>query len=163
MTRRTAAAALALVLAVAAGCGDGDDAGDEPTTTSTPAGTSAPTTVPATVPATEPTVPGAGDGEGDGPGIPTDPAAYATALVEAWATGDTATARVLATQEAVDALFAYDPGGPGLWQLEGCEGAAGSSYCTFRAGGDPTVVVRVGNEAAAHASPEAVTEVRVSG
>jgi hypothetical protein len=44
-----------------------------------------------------------------------------------------------------------------------CEGAAGSTYCTFTAGGDGTIVVRVGNEAAAQAQHQAVTEVQVTG
>lgn len=94
---------------------------------------------------------------------PTEPDAYATALIEAWSTGDAATAEVLATDEAFDALFAFESGGPGTWALDGCEGAAGSSYCTFRAGGDPTVVVRVLNEPASQGQPDAVTEVQVDG
>jgi hypothetical protein len=44
-----------------------------------------------------------------------------------------------------------------------CEGAAGSSYCTFNAGGDPTIVVRVGNEAASQGAQHAVIEVQVQG
>lgn len=41
--------------------------------------------------------------------------------------------------------------------------AAGSSFCTFNAGGVPTVVVQVGNEAASQGQPQAVTSVQVSG
>jgi hypothetical protein len=50
-----------------------------------------------------------------------------------------------------------------VWQLVGCEGAAGSSYCTFNAGGDPTLVVRVVNEVAAQSGPDAVIEVLEQG
>ena len=82
------------------------------------------------------------------------------AFVEAWLTGDRAFAEVLGTDEAVEAIFALE-GGDG-WALDHCEGAAGSSYCTFTAGGDPTVVVRVGNEAAGLGQPDAVTEVQAS-
>jgi hypothetical protein len=68
---------------------------------------------------------------------------------------------VFGTQAAVDAIFAFEGGG--TWSVTSCEGAAGSTYCTFSAGGDPTVVVRVGNEAAAQGQHQAVTEVQVSG
>jgi hypothetical protein len=90
--------------------------------------------------------------------IPTDAESYAEAFVEAWLTGDRATADQLGTDEAVEAIFALEAGDG--WALDHCEGAAGSSYCTFTAGGDPTVVVRVGNEAASLGEPDAVTEVQ---
>jgi hypothetical protein len=139
----------------------GDDSGStstttsEPTTTSTTTSTTAPPATTTTVPPTTTTTASP---------LPTDPQAYATAFVEAWESGDQAAAATLGTQEAVDTIFAYDPGGgPGTWSLVGCEGAAGSSYCTFNAGGDPTVIVRVGNEAASLGQPQAVTEVQVEG
>lgn len=147
------------LLVVAASCGD-DDGGSTTTTeeaTSTSAvvtttSTTSPVPAATTTPPTTPTT---------GAALPTDPEAYAVAFVEAWASGDHDRALDLGTPGAVDAIFAYDSGGPGLWSLVQCEGAAGSSYCTFNAGGDPTIVVRVGNEAASQGAPGAVTEVQV--
>lgn len=151
-------AGVALVLAAC-----GSDGGDDGTTTTTAAPTTttaAPTTTTAAsattttgaVPTTATTA---------ATGLPTDPEAYATAFVQAWSSGDQATALELGTQSAVDAIFAYEGGG--TWSLVSCEGAAGSSFCTFTAGGDPTVVVQVGNEAASQGQPQAVTSVQVSG
>ena len=37
------------------------------------------------------------------------------------------------------------------------------TYCTFRAGGEPSVILRVGNEAVLMGEPQAVTEVRFEG
>jgi hypothetical protein len=85
------------------------------------------------------------------------------AFVGAWEQGDQDRALELGTSAAVDTIFAYDSGGAGGWSFVQCEGAAGSSYCTFNAGGDPTIVVRVGNEAASQGAPHAVTEVQVQG
>lgn len=124
-------------------------------TTTTAAPTTSTTTAPPTTaaPATSTTTAG---------GLPTDPDAYATAFVQAWEVGDQATALELGTQSAVDSIFAFESGGAGSWSLETCEGAAGSSFCTFTAGGDPTVVVQVGNDAASQGQPQAVTSVQVS-
>ena len=152
-------AALALVLA---GCGS--DGGDEDATTTTTAEvtttTAAPTT---TTTAATPTTAAPSTSTTAAGGLPTDPQAYATAFVQAWEVGDQTTALELGTQRAVDAIFAFESGGAGSWSLVSCEGAAGSSFCTFTAGGDPTVVVQVGNEAAAQGQPQAVTSVQVSG
>ncbi len=93
--------------------------------------------------------------------LPTDPESYAVALVEAWEHGDSEAAEQLATAEAVETLFAFESGGPGSWSLVMCEGAAGSTYCTFNAGGDPTVIVRVANGAASMGQSQAVTEATV--
>jgi hypothetical protein len=138
----------------------GDDATSTTTPPTTPPTTVAPTTEPtATVPATvaEPTT------TSPASVIPTDPAAYATALIEAWERGDQPAAAELATSDAVEMLFSREGGGAGTWSLVGCEGAAGSSYCTFNAGGDPTVIVRVGNEAVSLGQPHAATEIRFEG
>jgi hypothetical protein len=175
--RRLPAAALSLLLLTAACADDGDDEGAEATTTtaeastttseaavttSTTTGEATTTTaapVPATTATTEPPL-----GEGDAPAIPSDPAEYATALIRAWELGDAPVAEVFATDDAFNQLFAFEgAGAPGVWQLVRCEGAAGSTYCTFNAGGDPTLVVRVVNELAAQSSPDAVTEVTETG
>ena len=145
-----AVAALALVLAAC-----GSDGGDEDATTTTTAEVTTTTAAPTTAaPSTSTTTAG---------GLPADPQAYATAFVEAWEVGDQTTALELGTQSAVDAIFAFESGGAGSWTLTTCEGAAGSSFCTFTAGGDPTVVVQVGNDAASQGQPQAVTSVQVSG
>jgi hypothetical protein len=95
--------------------------------------------------------------------LSTDPAEYASALVRAWERGDETAAGLLATDGAVQVLFSREGGGAGTWSLRGCEGAAGSSYCTFTAGGTPTVIVRVGNEAVSLGQPHAADEVRFEG
>ena len=92
--------------------------------------------------------------------LPTNAEDYATALIEAWERGDHDTASTLAAADALDVLFSQEGGGAGTWSLESCDGAAGSTYCTFGAGGDPKVIVRVANEAASLGQPEAVTEVQ---
>ena len=176
------AAAIALLL-LAGACSD-DDGGDEAATTSTAevvtttTTTAAETTTTATpaVDATTTTAEVVEEAttttatteppldEGDGPAIPSDPAEYATALIRAWELGDAPVAEVFATDDAFDQLFAFEgAGAPGVWQLVGCEGAAGSSYCTFDAGGDPTLVVRVLNEVASRSGPDAVVEVTEQG
>jgi hypothetical protein len=153
--------ALVALLVVAASCGDDEGASTTTTeastsTTAAETTTSTTSTPPATtVPTSTPTTAATGQG------MPTDPESYAVAFVEAWAAGDHERALELGTSAAVDTIFAYDSGGPGLWSLVQCEGAAGSSYCTFSAGGDPTIVVRVGNEAASQGMPGAVSEVQV--
>lgn len=150
------------VVLVLAACGS--DGGDEEATTTT----AAPTTTTA-APSTTTTAASATTTTGAVPttattaatGLPTDPQAYATAFVDAWSVGDQATALELGTQSAVDTIFAFEGGG--TWSLVSCEGAAGSSFCTFDAGGNPTVVVQVGNEAASQGQPHAVTSVEVTG
>jgi hypothetical protein len=166
--RRTGAALVGLALVLGAACSDdgGDDddialedvpGGESTTTTAEPTTTTSapdPTTTTAT------TAPE----ESDGPAIPDNPDDYATLLIRAWEQGDAATAQVLATDVAFDTLFAFESGGPEAgWQLVACDGAAGSSFCTFSAGGDPRVIVRVTNETASQSGPDAVTEVRVEG
>jgi hypothetical protein len=95
------------------------------------------------------------------PQIPTDSESYATAFVDAWSSGDREYADVLGTDEAVDTIFAFEGGG--TWTLVDCEGAMGSSYCTYSAGGDSTLIIRVGNEAAGQGEPDAINEVRIEG
>ena len=71
---------------------------------------------------------------------------------------------MLAVPAAVETLFSYEPAEDGAdptWAIQVCEGAAGSSYRTVRAGGDPKIVVRVTNEAASQGEPHALTEVEV--
>lgn len=172
--RRLPAAALALLLLVGAACSDdgGDEDADASSTTTTAVDetttTAAEATTTTAVEATTTTAPPAEPtttteaplDEGDGPAIPSDPEAYATALIRAWELGDAPVAEVFATDDAFNQLFAFEGGGaPGVWQVTSCEGAAGSTYCTFSAGGSATLTVRVLNELAAQSSPDAVIEV----
>jgi hypothetical protein len=159
--RRVGLAGLTIAsLLLLAACGS--DGGDDETTTTTAevtTTTAAPTTTtvipsPTTTSQSAPTTVTTAAG-----GLPTDPQAYATAFVEAWATGDQATASILGTESAVNAIFAFEGGG--TWTVTSCEGAAGSTFCTYTAGGDPTVVVQVGNEAASQGQEHAVTGVTV--
>ena len=97
------------------------------------------------------------------PVIPTDSEDYAIALIEAWERGDRDAAAALTDPDALETLFSREGGGAGTWSLEGCDGAMGSTYCTFRADGEPAVIVRVGNEAASQGEPHAVSEVQFEG
>ena len=154
--------ALSLALVVA-GCGTDDktDEGSstssstESTVTSTTSTTSPPSTAePATSDTTEPTIPASNAEE------------YVDALIAAWTSGNRDFAEKLAVPTAVDTLFSYEPAEDGVeptWAIEVCEGAAGSSYCTVGAGGDPKIVVRVTNEAASQGAEQAVTEVTIDG
>ena len=174
--RRLPAAAFALLLLSGVACSD-DDGGEtaeattttvvEATTTTTEAEAATTTTAEVEDPTTtvsaapDPTAPTEPPlGEGDGPAIPSDPEAYATALIRAWELGDAPVAEVFATDDAFNQLFSFEGGGaPGIWQVTACEGAAGSSYCTFSAGGSATLTIRVLNELASQSAPDAVVEV----
>lgn len=124
-----------------AACGNDDDSAETTETTTAEAVTTTastapitdqttapPTTAPtATTAPAETTEPEAGGVDG----LPPDTEGWATEMVIGWGRGDRDRVARLATPEVVDALFAYaDPGGPD-WELERCEGAAGSTYCTF--------------------------------
>lgn len=94
--------------------------------------------------------------------LPTNAADYATAAFEAWRSGDGDMLTRLLTGEALEALRAItvDPGA--AWEFERCEGAAGSSYCTWM-GPDGSLSFRVGNEAAGAGQEQAIIEVLVAG
>jgi hypothetical protein len=89
--------------------------------------------------------------------IPGSARDYAAAFVTAWAQRDKPRAEQLATSTVVTTTFASSVPTPPT--LEGCEGAAGSSYCTYE-GDEYTMTVRVLNEMASQRQPHAVTEVR---
>ena len=149
--------ALSFVLVFAA-CGTDDpevDGSSTSTTTSTAprdSSTTESTGTDGTTSTTEPPIP-ASNAE-----------AYVDALIDAWVSGNRDAAEVLAVPAAVDTLFSYEPAEDGAdptWAIQICEGAAGSSYCTVSAGGDPKIIVRVTNEAASQGAARAVTEVKV--
>jgi hypothetical protein len=87
--------------------------------------------------------------------------AYANALFRAWRSGDVSMERVLATPSAFSTLRAHRSSADARWTSAGCEGAAGSVYCTWN-GAPGGLVFRVANELAAHGAPHAVQAVRVS-
>jgi hypothetical protein len=91
---------------------------------------------------------------------PTSPQAYAEAVFVAWQSTDGPTLRDLAEPGAVETLSATAPP-RAAWTGPTCEGAAGSSYCTWTSAGI-TLVLRVANEAAAHGEARAVTEARLT-
>jgi hypothetical protein len=144
-TKRAAlwGAPLSLALLLAA-CGD-DDSADDSTTTTTEATTSSSETTVSTAPPETPTTattapptsataspatetPTTAPDDGTEGEYGNSPAAQ---LIRAWGAGDRDRALELATPEAVDELFGtFDPGGDD-WDLTGCDGAAGTLYCTF--------------------------------
>ena len=167
--RGAGAAALAAVTAAVllTGCGEqttgtGASPSGSPTTTSTPdATTTSPTptlpsptlTRPGTPNATMSTPPPAKDPVT----IPHNPKSYAEAFVRAWVHRDPVALRRLGTADAV-----REVGGSTvdtMPSLKECEGAAGSTYCTFE-GLEYTMTVRVANEKAARAMEQAVSAVK---
>jgi len=145
-----AAAPLSLALLLAA-CGSDDDSADTTTTTTTSeasASSSSETTETTaggettTPPSSEATTSSSAPETTTPPSDATEPAttappedgtegefgrSAAAQLVRAWGAGDRDRALELATPRAVGM---FDPGGPD-WELTGCDGAAGTIYCTF--------------------------------
>jgi hypothetical protein len=153
-------AVTAVALLVLAGCSGGEPglAGSTspgPTVTVTVTRTvPAPTATTGTTPPTAPTTPPPARDPGP---IPTDASDYAEAFVTAWAERDRPRADQLATAAVVKTAFASSV--PTAPAAKGCEGAAGSTYCTYE-GDEYTMTVRVLNEPASQGQPHAVTEVR---
>jgi hypothetical protein len=159
-----------LVGALLAGCGPfggGDVPGTDASTTQTPATVTVTTTVPASPTATRPvptkptrptidpspTTPPPGK---DAPAIPRSAQDYGIAFVTAWVKGDRTRATQLGTESAVKDAFATQPGTAP--RFDHCEGAAGSSYCTW-VGAEYTLQLRIGNDLASRGQPHAVAEV----
>jgi hypothetical protein len=162
--RTTAALAVAVVLgATLAACGGDPEPGargssttTSPTVTQTVTASGAvpgPTDTRQTAPSTAMTPPPARDPQT----IPDNARDYAGAFVTAWAERDRVRAAQLATASVVQTAFASSVPTPP--ELKGCEGAAGSSYCTYE-GDEYTMTVRVLNETVSQRQPHAVTEVR---
>jgi hypothetical protein len=160
-------------------CGEvADDAGSTTSPTATPSSTST-TSPPATTTAptahtdwptgigpspTRPSRPGGTlttpPPRGDAAPIPTDARAYAQDFARAWAARDAGRSQLLSTPAASKQASAITAAGTP--QLQACEGAAGSAYCTFTAA-DQTIVVRVSTQTASAGKPDAVTEVQFRG
>lgn len=93
---------------------------------------------------------------GDEENLPTEPVAYADALVVAWGAGEQELVSRLATPEVLHILG--DGGGP-HWDQTGSEGAAGSTHVTYEntESGD-VLTLRVDNAAASEGGDQAVVE-----
>jgi hypothetical protein len=94
-----------------------------------------------------------------GGALPTNVEAYAELFVSNWVRGDRGDAEQLGTPEAVSAIFAAAETPAAAPALRDCEGAMGTSYCTFDGVGY-TLIVRLGNEAVQQGELHAVIEVR---
>jgi len=92
------------------------------------------------------------------PVVPTTGLSYAELFVSYWVQGDRGGAEQLGTPEAVSAIFAAETPAAAP-ALRDCEGAAGTSYCTFDGVGY-TLIVRLGNEPVHLGELHAVIEVR---
>jgi hypothetical protein len=116
---------LALGLALS-GCGRGPTAA--PATTSPAASTTRATTAPS---ATRPPVTTPPTTAWKPAAPQASPDAAAASLVDAWAAGNRATARAVATPGAVSSLFAVPYPGPGLAMSRGCSTAFPPVKCTY--------------------------------
>jgi hypothetical protein len=87
---------------------------------------------------------------------PTTPEEFAAELYRAWRTGDADAAAKVASPEAVQSLFAFEPAD---FTLQDCQGAAGSTICTYTAGVG-SIEMRVRN--ATGGLPVLVTSVKVT-
>ena len=94
------------------------------------------------------------------PTLPTSLEAYADAFVAAWHVGDTTTLDRLGTADAVTKAHARDDLAPQTWTRSGCDGTAGSSFCTYNDPANDQLILQVGNQAAALGQDHAVTDVR---
>ncbi|HEX6870136.1 MAG TPA: hypothetical protein VF163_03470 [Micromonosporaceae bacterium] len=150
---RTAMVALALAATVlgAAGCAKKDPA--TPTPTSTSAGTEgmgsgpAPASAPPTAPPT--TKPPA-------PSYPSTARAYAEAVLAAWKQGNLSRLGALTTPEVQEQIIEI-PGPPNqTWTYRNCDGAAGSSYCSFVNANGDVITLRISHSllSKAHAAVE---------
>jgi hypothetical protein len=169
-----AVAAVGLVGGLVACDGGGNDAGAAGPNTSTapattsparetaPPATAAPsTTAPADASAGQSsstsTAPAAPEVTPAGATVPNTADGYATATFDAWLHGNDGHLRKLATEPVADFLSATTPGEPGEWSGPACEGAAGSSYCSWTQP-DAEFVLRIRNETASLGRRHAVVD-----
>lgn len=89
-------------------------------------------------------------------GLPRSPVAYATGAFEAWLRGDIRQLDRYAAGAVTDVLAARAPEATTGWGTPACEGAAGSTYCTWSRA-EVTLTLRVANEAASAGRRDAVT------
>ena len=89
--------------------------------------------------------------------IPGNPKAYGQAFVTAWVDRNKANLQTLGTSDAVRSISTATPTKAPTFTR--CEGAAGSSYCTWQ-GDEYTLTVRVLNEKSSLRQEQAVTEAK---
>ncbi len=90
-------------------------------------------------------------------GFPSDPRAYAEAVLSAWGGQQSARLADLTTVQANQKITAI-PGPPNKhWTFVECQGAAGSSFCKFYNDSGDTILLRLTNEqlGSAHATTDA--------
>jgi hypothetical protein len=94
-------------------------------------------------------------------GFPSDARLYAEAVLAAWGGNQSARLADLTSAPANQKLAAM-PGPPNMhWTFVDCDGAAGSSYCSFYNDSGETILVRLTNQGLG--SPHAVTDATLSG
>jgi hypothetical protein len=140
-SRRTFLAAVALLAAATACAPDGPAADRSP-----PEPASTPESPATSATAQAPTV------------LPASPVEYATALFESWLRGDQASVDELAQPYVAKVLASRAHHEPAGWQGPQCEGAAGSTFCSW-VRPDIALTIRVANEAASQREPHAGTGV----
>lgn len=94
--------------------------------------------------------------------LPNNPEAYAAGAFEAWTEGDEDLLARLMTDGARRTLEEGSLDASADWDFERCEGAAGSTYCTW-SGPDGTLSFRVANQAASSGEEHAIAETLVAG
>ncbi|HZN76768.1 MAG TPA: hypothetical protein VFC00_34510 [Micromonosporaceae bacterium] len=78
-------------------------------------------------------------------GFPSDPQAYAEAVLAAWDQGASTRLGDLTDADTNQKLMAI--GHPNMqWTLDQCDGAAGSSFCTFHNTNSDTILLRITNQ-----------------
>lgn len=75
------------------------------------------------------------------------PAKPAAGLFDSWKGNDADGAHAFATNTAVDEIFAKTYRAKSGWFFSNCEGAAGSTYCTWINNVETTLILRVSNQA----------------
>lgn len=90
--------------------------------------------------------------------VPDVPAEYARAVFDAWVAGNQPRIEELAVPSVADLLAARPWSADDGWGDQAtCEGAAGSTYCTWT-GASAQLTIRVANEQGSGAEPHAATE-----
>ncbi len=82
------------------------------------------------------------------------------AAFEAWEEGDMDTLETLVSDEALEVLEAQVADPTDNWSPVGCDAGAGSAFCTWESASGETLEMRLENQAASAAEPDAVVEVR---
>jgi hypothetical protein len=90
-----------------------------------------------------------------GSALPTVPVDQASAAFDAWSSGDMERLAALTGDVAYEVLSTRLPSEDDGWGAPSCEGAAGSTYCSWTGVGE-RLVLRVANEAASRGEPAVI-------